>query len=122
MFHPTGQTSMLAQPKILIADDIEANVRSLTEIVRQEHFQVLTACDGYEALKIAERDLPDIILLDAMIPIIDGCQVIKKLKNTTSTASIPIILIIALNDSNNRKKGLDAGAEEILNKPVIKTL
>lgn len=118
MFHPTGQTSMLTQPKILIADDNEANVRSLMEIVRQEHFQVLTACDGYEALKIAERDLPDIVLLDAMIPVIDGCQVIKKLKNTASTASIPVILIIALNDNNNRKKGLDAGAEEILNKPV----
>jgi two-component system cell cycle response regulator len=67
-------------------------------------------------LRIAERELPDIILLDAMIPVMDCYQVIKKLKSTTSTASIPIILVTSLNDNDERKKGSDA--DEILNKPV----
>lgn len=106
------------QPRILIAAHDEANVRSLAEMIKQESFNVLTAFDGYEALKLAESQLPEIILLEASIPVIESCQVIKKLKNTTATTSIPIILITAPDDSENRKKGLEAGAEEILNRPV----
>jgi two-component system cell cycle response regulator len=115
MLHSAEKIDISMQPRILIADD-EANARLLAGIIQKEHFQVLTAFDGYETLRIAERDLPDIILLDAMIPIIDCYQVIKKLKNITSTASIPIILVTSLNDNDERKKGLDA--DEILNKPV----
>ena len=115
MLHTAEKNDRSMQPRILIADD-EANVRLLAGIIQQEHFQVLTAVDGYEALRIAEKELPDIILLDAMIPVMDCYQVIKKLKNTTSTASIPIILVTSLNDNEERKKGLDA--DEILNKPV----
>lgn len=111
-------TDLTMQPKVLIADGDEANARSLAEMIKKENFNILTAFDGYEALKIAENYLPDIILLDAGIPVINSYQVIKKLKSTAGTAVIPIILITVLDDSENRKKGLEAGAEEILNRPV----
>lgn len=117
MFH-AERADLATQPRILIADGDKANARSLTEIIEQESLNILTAFDGYEALKIAENHLPDIILLDANIPVIDSSQIIKKLKNTAATASIPIILITALDDVENRKKGLEAGAEEILSRPV----
>ncbi|MEI2782332.1 MAG: diguanylate cyclase [Candidatus Competibacter sp.] len=111
-------TDLIMRPKVLIADGDEANARSLAETIKKENFNILTAFDGYEALKIAEKHLPDIILLDADVPVIDSYQVIKKLKSTAGTAVIPIILITVLDDSENRKKGLEAGAEEILNRPV----
>lgn len=111
-------TDLIMRPKVLIADGDEANARSLAETIKKENFNILTAFDGYEALKIAENHLPDIILLDAGVPVIDSYQVIKKLKSTAGTAVIPIILITVLDDSENRKKGLEAGAEEILNRPV----
>lgn len=117
MFH-AERADLATQPRILIADGDKANARSLMEIIEQESLNILTAFDGYEALKIAENHLPDIILLDVNIPVIDSGQVIKKLKNTAATASIPIILITALDDVENRKKGLEAGAEEILSRPV----
>lgn len=109
---------LTTRPKVLIADGDETNARSLAETIQKENFGILTAPDGYEALKIAENQLPDIILLDAGVPVIDSCQVIKKLKSNASTAVIPIILIAVSDDSDNRKKGLEAGAEEILNRPV----
>ncbi|HRD66635.1 MAG TPA: diguanylate cyclase [Candidatus Competibacter sp.] len=106
------------KPKILIADGDKANIRFLSQIIEQDNFDVLTAIDGYEALKLTEKNLPDILLLDADISVIDSDQVIKKIKNTNIISSIPIILIIAINDSKLRKKALEAGVEEMLNKPV----
>lgn len=106
------------KPRILIAGDDNASVKFLAQTIKQEHFNVLTAVDGYEALKIAEKDLPDIILLDAEISVINSDQVIKKIKQTNITESIPIILMVSIDDGEVRKKGLEAGVEEILNKPV----
>ena len=106
---------MPIQPRILIANN-EVDVQFLAGVIQQENWQVLVASDGPEALRIAEKELPDVILLDAMIPLMDCSQIIKKLKNTASTAAIPIILIASLDDNDERKKGLEA--DEILNKPV----
>ncbi len=94
------------QPKVLIAMTMPPLVMRRRS---KEKTYILTAFDGYEALKIAENHLPDIILLDAGVPVIDSYQVIKKLKSNAGTAVIPIILITVL-DAATKKKGLEAGA------------
>lgn len=115
MPYAAKNNDMPIQPRILIANN-EVDVQFLAGVIQQENWQVLVASDGPEALRIAEKELPDVILLDAMIPLMDCSQIIKKLKNTASTAAIPIILIASLDDNDERKKGLEA--DEILNKPV----
>lgn len=115
MPHLPANNGMAKQPKVLIANN-ELDAQFLAGTIQREHMQVLLAFDGPEVLRIAEKELPDVILLDATIPSMDCSQVINKLKNTASTAAIPLILIASLDDNDKRRKGLEA--DEILNKPV----
>jgi len=107
--------------KILIADDEPLNVKLLEANLSREDYSVIHAYGGQEALEKVETELPDIILLDIMMPGIDGYEVTRRLKSSTKTRDIPIILITSLTGSDDKAKGMEAGADEFLNKPVNTT-
>jgi two-component system cell cycle response regulator len=104
--------------RILVVDDIPANVKLLEVKLSAEYFDVLTASDGISALATAEREQPDIILLDVMMPGLDGFETCKRLKQSRETAHIPVVMVTALDQSSDRVKGLDSGADDFLTKPV----
>ncbi|ALL13715.1 PleD family two-component system response regulator [Caulobacter henricii] len=104
--------------RILVVDDIEANVRLLEAKLSAEYYQVSTASDGPTALAMAASDLPDIILLDVMMPGMDGFTVCKKLKEDPVTRHIPVVLVTALDGRADRIQGLEAGASDFLTKPI----
>src|ERR1700748_1146213 len=104
--------------RILVVDDIEANVRLLEAKLSAEYYEVISATDGVTALAMASADKPDIILLDVMMPGMDGLQVCRRLKEDASTRHIPVVLITALDGRADRIAGLEAGADEFLTKPI----
>ncbi len=104
--------------RILVVDDIEANVRLLEAKLTAEYYDVLTAHDGPTALAIAASEKPDIVLLDVMMPGMDGFQVCRRLKNDPETRHLPVVLVTALDGRGDRIAGLEAGADEFLTKPI----
>lgn len=104
--------------RILIVDDIEANRRLLQAKLEAHYHTVLLAENGPQALRLARRELPEIILLDVMMPGMDGFEVCRRLKADPVTSYIPVVMVTALSDAEDRVKGLDAGAEDFLTKPV----
>ncbi|KQS93852.1 MULTISPECIES: PleD family two-component system response regulator [unclassified Rhizobium] len=104
--------------RILVVDDIPANVKLLEARLVAEYFDVLTAADGYEALAICEKQPLDLILLDIMMPGIDGFEVCERLKANPRTAHIPVVMVTALDQPSDRVRGLKAGADDFLTKPV----
>lgn len=104
--------------RILVVDDIEANVRLLEARLMAEYFQVLTASNGRDALEICANGQCDIVLLDVMMPEMDGFEVCRRLKADPKTMHIPVVMVTALDQSEDRVQGLDAGADDFLTKPV----
>jgi two-component system cell cycle response regulator len=104
--------------RILVVDDIPANVKLLEARLLAEYFDVLTADDGYKALAICEQAHVDVILLDIMMPGIDGFEVCERLKANPRTAHIPVVMVTALDQPSDRVRGLKAGADDFLTKPV----
>ncbi len=104
--------------RILVVDDIEANVRLLEAKLTAEYYEVMTACDGASALKLAAAEQPDIILLDVMMPEMDGFEVCRRLKLDVVTRHIPVVLVTALDGRRDRLTGLEAGADDFLTKPI----
>ena len=110
-----------AAPTILIVDDEPQNRRLLAVLLRPEGYQTESAASGEEALSAVAHSAPDLILLDIMMPGIDGYQVASILKANPATANIPIIMVTAHGERSARLAGLEAGAEEFLTKPVDRT-
>ncbi len=104
--------------RVLVVDDILPNVRLLEAKLKAEYFEVLTATSGAQALEVAERDGPDIILLDVMMPGMDGFETCKRLKANPVTSHIPVVMVTALTDATDRVRGLESGADDFLSKPV----
>jgi two-component system cell cycle response regulator len=104
--------------RVLIVDDIELNVKLLEAKLASEYFDVLSAASGDAALQIAEAEAPDVILLDVMMPRMDGFEVCRRLKANPRTADVPVVMVTALSDTGDRLSGLEAGADEFLTKPV----
>lgn len=104
--------------RVLIVDDVPANLKLLDAKLTAEYFGVLKASSGPEAIEVATRELPDIILLDVMMPGMDGFEVCRRLKGAPETEHIPIVMVTALDQTKDRVQGLEAGADDFLTKPV----
>jgi len=104
--------------RVLVVDDVPANVKLLEARLSAEYFDVTTACNGVEALALCERAECDIVLLDVMMPDLDGFEVCRKLKSNPRTHHIPVVMVTALDQPSDRVRGLEAGADDFLTKPV----
>ncbi len=104
--------------RVLVVDDVPANVKLLEARLSAEYFDVITAYSGDDALAVCERAECDIVLLDVMMPDMDGFEVCRKLKSNPATHHIPVIMVTALDQPSDRVRGLEAGADDFLTKPV----
>lgn len=104
-------------PKVLLADDEDDVKTVLKMFLETKGYAVVTAFDGLDAIDQARAEKPDVILLDIMMPLIDGFEVCKKLKADPETAQIPVIMLSAASHSESVQKGLDAGAVDYMVKP-----
>jgi len=100
--------------KILIVEDEATLQKTLTEILIQNDYNVLNALDGLRGLEIAQKEKPDLILLDIILPKMDGFEVLKRLKKDENTSSIPVIILTNLSDASDIQKTLDLGATTYL--------
>ena len=111
------QTAQVVGGKILIVDDYPANVKLLERNLRTAGYETVAAYDGQEALEKVRTERPDLVLLDIMLPKIDGFEVCRRLRADEATAVIPIIMITALMETEDRIRGLESGADDFISKP-----
>jgi two-component system, cell cycle response regulator len=104
--------------RVLVVDDVAANVRLLEARLSAEYFDVVTAMSGKEALAICERAECDLVLLDVMMPDVDGLEVCRRLKSNPATHHIPVVMVTALDQPSDKVRGLEAGADDFLTKPI----
>ncbi len=104
--------------RILVVDDIAANVKLLEAKLSAEYFDVVTASNGPDGLKAAAEHKPDLVLLDVMMPGMDGFEVCRRLKADAELAHVPVVMVTALDAPSDRVQGLEAGADDFLTKPV----
>jgi CheY-like chemotaxis protein len=106
----------ISECTILIVDDTETNIDILVDTLGEE-YDIAVAMDGESALEAVEEDLPDLILLDIMMPGMNGFDVCKQLKANSETANIPIIFLSALIEAEDKRKGMALGAIDFITKP-----
>lgn len=104
--------------RILVVDDVPASARLLEARLQAEYFEVVTATNGTDAIAICEGGKVDVVLLDVMMPGMDGFEVCRRLKNDPVTAHIPVVMVTALDHVSDRIRGLEAGADDFLSRPV----
>ena len=104
--------------RILVVDDVPANVKLLEVRLLAEYFEVLTATNGTDAIETCENGKVDVVLLDVMMPGMDGFEVCRRLKSDPATSHIPVVMVTALDQVSDRVRGLECGADDFLTKPV----
>jgi putative two-component system response regulator len=104
--------------KVLVVDDIEANVELLRDVLTQEGYTVCAAYDGEAALEAVARETPDLVILDVMMPKLDGFDVCRRLKQDPATRLTPVVLVTSLSEREHKIEGINAGADDFLAKPV----
>lgn len=108
-----------AGAKILVADDEPGNVALMSRLVARLGCDVVTAADGRAALDAIKRERPDLVLLDVHMPLLNGFDVCRSIKEDSSTRLLPVVLVTGLSASEDRIRGIDAGADDILSKPFV---
>src|SRR5438874_2569429 len=104
--------------KLLVVDDTPVNVKLLADLLAVKGYAVVTAASGAEALAAVEKERPDLVLLDVMMPGMSGYDVCRKIRANAATAMLPVIMVTALDPTQERVKGIDAGADDFLSKPI----
>src|ERR1700730_7354741 len=104
-------------PRILVVDDDEPSLEVLVEMLALEHYVVSTATDGFEALAKIAAEKPDIVLLDVLMPDLDGFEVCRRIKADPATADIPVIMVTALSAVDDLVDGFEAGADDFIYNP-----
>ena len=112
---------MNGKPRIMVVDDEKRNLSLMEAMLLPLDYEVILAQDGKEALERVRKTPPDLILLDIMMPRMDGFELGKRLKENEETSTIPIVMVTALKEVENRVKALEVGADDFLSKPVDKT-
>ena len=110
-------SSQNSHPRVLIVDDNKENIDLIAYFLKPQNYELITAMDGVEALEKVESEKPDIILLDIMLPKMDGFQVCERLKKNKETRFIPIIMITALKELKDKIRSLEVGADDFISKP-----
>jgi len=109
---------MRTPAKILVVDDTPRNIRLLADILTAKGYEVITAASGPEALKQVEAEQPDLVLLDVVMPEMSGYEVCRKIRENPATQILPVVMVTALDPGEERVKGLEAGADDFLTKPI----
>tara|TARA_Y100001934_G_C11946945_1_gene583003 strand:- start:57 stop:440 length:384 start_codon:yes stop_codon:yes gene_type:complete len=105
------------RPKVLIAEDEETIVESLSFLMEKEGYDVSVATDGQTAISMIARDVPDMVLLDVMMPGCDGFEVVRAMRGNANTKLIPIMMLTAKTREVDRRKGLELGVDDFVTKP-----
>jgi two-component system, sensor histidine kinase and response regulator len=106
------------RPLVLVVDDEPKNVELLTDLLESRNYRVCQAADGEQGLALARAQLPDVVLLDVMMPRLNGFEVCRRLKAEQKTAMIPVLMVTALDARQDRIAGIDAGANDFIHKPI----
>ncbi len=106
---------------ILVVDDVPANIKLLEAKLASEYYDVITAKDGYEAIEQVKSRKPDLVLLDVMMPGMDGFETCRQLKQDPEVAHIPVVMVTALSEPSDRVQGLESGADDFITKPINDT-
>ena len=109
---------MTMPAKILIVDDTPHNVKLLADLLAVKGYAVLTASSGAQALEKVETEAPDLVLLDVVMPAMSGYEVCRKIRGNPATAVLPVVMVTALDPGQERVKGIEAGADDFLSKPI----
>ncbi|HEX4943888.1 MAG TPA: response regulator [Usitatibacteraceae bacterium] len=109
---------MTAKARILVVDDVPNNVKLLADLLAVRGYEVLTACDGDEALERVKDSRPDLVLLDVMMPRMNGYDTCRAIRADPATGILPIVMVTALDPAGERIKGIEAGADDFLTKPI----
>src|SRR2546427_7623960 len=105
-------------PKILVVDDTVHNVKMLADLLAAKGYAIVTAASGQEALERVDAERPDLVLLDVMMPGMDGYEVCRRIRANPEYGILPVVMVTALDPTRERIKGLEAGADDFLTKPV----
>jgi two-component system sensor histidine kinase/response regulator len=109
-------------PKVLIVDDELFNIDYLQQELEDCNYELITASNGREALDQIKKELPDLVLLDLMMPVLDGFAVLRQIKADPDLRDIPVIIVSAANNSRSVVKGIKLGAEDYITKPIDEKL
>jgi class 3 adenylate cyclase len=109
---------MTTPAKILVVDDTPQNVKLLADLLTVKGYAVVTAASGREALELVDKEQPDLVLLDVVMPGMSGYEVCRQIRDNPLTAILPVVMVTALDPAQERIKGLDAGADDFLTKPI----
>jgi CheY-like chemotaxis protein/anti-sigma regulatory factor (Ser/Thr protein kinase) len=109
---------LLEHPRLLVVDDDASGLEVLQAVLADEGYELVTARNGREALERARESVPDLVLLDAMMPVLDGFETLRRLRSDPVLAEVPVIMVTALHDRDSRLLGIEAGADDFITKPI----